>query len=155
MSLTAIYICISSSLEYFFCRATVVLEGRIRNRQQTGFSQNSLWSSALSVVAGAGGTHSPALCGVVLVCPAWPVARQVNDPGGKKKQNLSTPQLPPLPVIAEVQTNWACKRERERDKRERILWQCCIVLIDFGKLLVLTRVTDTRCLSPMPIFELR
>lgn len=39
---------------------------RISNRQQTGFSQSSPSSSAVSVVAGAGGTHSLSLC--TLLC---------------------------------------------------------------------------------------
>lgn len=95
-------------------QAIVVLEGRIRNRQETGLSQNSLWGSALSLVAGAGGTNSLALCafcGVVLVCPVWPVARQVNDPA--KNLILSTPLLPLLPVLARVQTNLQERKERE------------------------------------------
>lgn len=69
----------------------------------------------LSAVCGRWGRWNPlpyslCLCGVVLVCPVWPVARQVNDPA--KKPILSTPLLPLLPVIARVQANWACKRER-------------------------------------------
>lgn len=49
-----------------FCQAAVELAGRISNRQQTGFSQSSPSSSAVSVVAGAGGTHSLSLC--TLLC---------------------------------------------------------------------------------------
>lgn len=71
------------------------------------------------MVAGAGGTYSLALCafcGVVLVCPVWPVARQVNDPAEKTNLILSTPRLPVLPVFAWLQTKLGLEERRERER---------------------------------------